>query len=165
MANICDVMNSMMLTAYGDITFPGRYWSLFPFIYVTLTDSNMPTACTAIIFLCKHFSFDLLNNTVFRNSWPVWHCRIFKNYLAQTDGFKKKKNNNNKIIIIIIIIIIKNKKKTTCNMNCVFSVQLLPETLLLPVQGVVQWGLMGRHDITNRRFCNSANPPKKQGIT
>jgi hypothetical protein len=47
----------------------------------------MPIACTAIIFLRKYFSFDPLNNTAFRNSWPVWLCCIFKNYLMQTEGF------------------------------------------------------------------------------
>lgn len=122
---ICDVMKSMMLTAHGDVTFPGRYWSLF--IHVKLTDWN------ANCMYCHHipmqaFSFDPLNNTVFRNSWPVF---IFKNYLVQTEGFWKK---------------------NVCNMNCVFSVQHLSETLLIPVQGVVQWGLMGRHDVTNSNF-------------
>jgi hypothetical protein len=94
-------MKSMMLTAYCDVTFPGRYWYLFPFIHVTLTDSNMPIACTAIIFLSKYFSFDPLNNIVFRNACPVWLCCIFENYFMQTEGLKKKKEHD---------------------MNCVFSV-------------------------------------------
>jgi len=76
----------------------------------------MPIACTAIIVLRKHFLFDPLNDIVFKNSWPVWLCCIFKNYLMQTEGFSKK---------------------NVCDMNCVFSVQLLSENLLL-VPGVMQ---------------------------
>jgi len=45
-------------------------------------------------------------------------CCSFKNYLVQKEGFSKKKNVR--------------------DMNCVFSVQLLSETVRLPVQGVVQ---------------------------
>jgi len=79
----------------------------------------MPIAYTAIIFLSKYFSFDPLNDIVFWNSWPVLLCRIFKNYLVQTEGFL-------------------GGEKKVCDMNCTFSVQLLSATLLLPVQRDVQ---------------------------
>ena len=146
MTNICDVMNSMMLTAYGDITFPGRYWSLFLFICIR----NINRLKYANCMYCHHIPMQ------------AFFFQPFEQYCSGIHGLSGS--------VVFLKIILRRqkdfwKKKKACNMNCVFSVQLLSETLLLPVQGVVQWGLTGRHDVTNRRFCNSANPPKKQAIT